>query len=204
VSFSLTYSNSRGVALLLAIAGSLAFVGLRHLGYLHVSRETFRQSLAARERNHELRRALRGVSERLEHAAHLEGLFQALPPVVPALGADAVTVWLAVAPGVSETREMTARPLGVSAAATAAPLTVQMPIEVRAAHGTGGSLEVTWRAHAGAIDRDYEIFLECLVRNLEAALARIHRHPLAPLAAAGTLLEKKHKATMAERMRDAS
>lgn len=204
VAFSLTYVNSSEVALLLAIAGSLAFAGLRRLGYLHVSRETFRQSLAARERNHELRRALRDVSERLDRAAHLESLFQALPPVVPALGADAVTVWLAVAPGVSETREMTATPLVLGAAAAPAPLRVQMPIAARTARGTGGSLEVTWRIHAGAVDRDYEIFLERLVRHLEAALARIHRHPLGPIVAAGAPLGKMDQATVAGRLRDAS
>jgi UDP-GlcNAc:undecaprenyl-phosphate GlcNAc-1-phosphate transferase len=204
VAFSLTYVNSSDVALLLAMAGSLAFLGLRRLGYLHVSRETFRQSLIARERNHELRRALRGVSERLERAAHLEGLFQALPPVVPALGADAVTVWLAVAPGVSETREITAMSRLATAAAPRAPLTVQMPIQVRAARDTGGSLEVTWRTHAGAIDRDSEIFLERLVRHLETALARIHKRPFGPLAAPGASLEQKHGAAVAAVLRDAS
>src|SRR5262249_28991253 len=136
---------------------------LRWLGYLHVSRETFRQSVAARERNHELRRALRSVSERLDRAGHLESLFQALPPVAPALVADAVTVWLAVAPGVSVTREMAASPRIAGAPGAPPPLTAQMPIAARGAHGTGGSLEVTWRTHAGAIDRDHEIFLERLV-----------------------------------------
>jgi UDP-GlcNAc:undecaprenyl-phosphate GlcNAc-1-phosphate transferase len=204
VAFSLTYVNNRDMALLLAISGSLAFVGLHRLGYLHVSRESFRQSLAARERNHELRRALRGVSEGLERAAHLEGLFQALPPVLPALGADAVTLWLAVAPGVSETHEMTARPLVVGAAAAPAPLTVQMPIVARAARAPGGSLNVTWRTHPGAIDRDYEIFLERLVRHLEAALARIHRYPVAPMAAAAASFGQMEKTTVAEGLRDAS
>ena len=203
VAFSLTYVNSSEVALLLTIAGSLAFVGLRRLGYLHVSRETFRQSLIARERNHELRRALRSVSERLQRAPHLEGLFQALPPVVSALHADAVTVWLAVAPGVSEMREMTARPQGASAVITPGPLTLQMPIEVRAARDTGGSLEVTWRTHAGAIDRDYEIFLEGLVRHLETALARIHQHPLGPLVASVSM-QREVRRTPEAALRDAS
>jgi UDP-GlcNAc:undecaprenyl-phosphate GlcNAc-1-phosphate transferase len=204
VAFSLTYVNSREVALLLAITGSLAFVGLRRLGYLQVSPETFRQSLAARERNHELRRALRGVSERLERAGHLEGLFQALPPVVHALGADTVTVWLTVGPGVSETREMGPTPLVVSVAATPVPLTVQMPIEAQAACEAGGSLKVTWRTHTGSIDRDHEIFLESLVRHLEMALARIHRRPFAPIAAMSASLNKRDGTTLAERLRDAS
>lgn len=203
VAFSLTFANSRGVALLLATTGSLAFVGLRRLGFLHVSREAFRQSVAARERNHELRRALRGVSERLEHAVHVEGLFQAMPPVVHALGADAVTMWLAVAPGISETREMAAKPVPFAAGASPTPLTVQLPIEARIARGTGGTLKVTWRTHAGTIDRDHEIFLECLVRQVEMALNRIHRHPLDPSAARATLRQVE-QATLARRFRDAS
>jgi hypothetical protein len=80
---------------------------------------------------------------------------------------------------------MTTRPQGISAVAAAGPLTVQMPIEVRASRDTGGSLEVTWRTHADAIDRDYEIFLERLVRYLETVLVRIHQHPLDP---PGTLI----------------
>lgn len=204
VAFSLTYANSRGVALLLAVAGSLAFMGLRQLGYLQVSPESFRQTRVARERNHELRRTLRGVSEHLEHAAQLEGLFQALPPVVHVLGADAVTVWLAVAPGVSETRKMTATRLPVEVAATRAPLRVQMPIEAWAARGTGGSLEVTWRTHAGSIDRDHEIFLERLARQMETALARIYRRPPGPITALAAPPEKERGTRAAQGLRDAS
>ena len=204
VAFALTCVNSRGVALLLATAGGLSFVGLRKLGYLQVSPASFRQTLAMRERNYELRCALRGVSERLEHAAQLENLFQALPPVVDVLRADAVTVWLAVAPGVSERRQMTATPVVVDGTAQRPPLKLQMPIDPWTGSGTGGSLEVTWRIHAGSIDRDHEIFLERLTRHMESALARIYRGPLTQIPALGMSAEKEREATGAERMRDAS
>src|SRR5262249_9049299 len=202
--FSLTYVNSRGVALLLAIAGGLSFAGLRKLGYLQVSPESVRKTLATRERNHELRRALRGVSEDLGRAAQLENLFQALPLVVDVLRADAVTVWLAVASGVSERCQMTSTPLVVDGATQRPSLKVQMPIDPWTASGTGGSLEVTWRTHAGSIDRDHEIFLERLTRHMESALARIYRGPLAPISALGMSPEKERQATRAERLRDAA
>jgi hypothetical protein len=79
-----------------------------------------------------------------------------------------------------------------------------MPIAARAARGTTGSLEVTWRTHTGAIDRDYEIFLERLVRHVETALARIHRHSVAPIVTATSSFEKQHEAQIVPVLRDAS
>ena len=135
VAFSLTYVSSSDVALLLAMAGSLAFLGLRRLGYLHVSRETFRQSLIARERNHELRRAAGVRTTRARRAPG--GPVQALPPVVRARRGCGHGL-AAVAPGVSETREITA----ISRPPPPAPRRCGAePIQVRAA--TRGLPELT-------------------------------------------------------------
>ncbi|MHB8420478.1 MAG: glycosyltransferase family 4 protein [Myxococcales bacterium] len=173
VALAMTYANSLQSTLLLLVVAIVVGVLIRKLGYLTPVAGA-PALLDLRQRNLDLRAAVRETGERLREVESREQAWQCIEPVAELLGAHEMRLELRTSarPGGRETAVFTWQ---VDADQRSAPTEAHLPI----GSGDAGSLRVTWRDGRAQVDRDQEIALEVLTDHMAGTVERLERRAAA-------------------------
>ena len=174
VALAMTFANSVQSALLLLVVAAVVGVLIRKLGYLTPVAAGGPSLIELRQRNLDLRTAVRETGERLREATSREQAWQCIEPVAELLGASEMRLELRTSsrPGGRETAVFTWQ---LEADQRAAPTEAHLPI----GSGEPGSLRVAWRDGRAEVDRDQEIALEVLTDHMASTLERLERQAAA-------------------------
>ncbi len=174
VALAMTFANSVQSTLLLLVVALVVGVLIRKLGYLRGPPEQARNLLDLRQRNLDLRAAVREVGERLREVVGREEAWVAVREVASLLSAHEVRLELCShrSPGGRETASYVWQS---EEPRQTAPLETRLPIGAEGA----GSLVVVWYDGRVEADRDQEIALEVLCDHLAGTLERLERREAA-------------------------
>ncbi|HUB05950.1 MAG TPA: MraY family glycosyltransferase, partial [Myxococcales bacterium] len=174
VALAMTFANSLQTTLLLIVVTVVVAVLVRKLGYLTPVAAGGPRLLDLRQRNLDLRTAVRETGERLREVTSREQAWQCIEPVAELLGAHEMRLELRTSarPGGRETAIFTWQ---VDADERSAPTEAHLPIGA----GDAGSLRVVWRDGRAQVDRDQEIALEVLTDHMAGTVERLERQAAA-------------------------
>ena len=168
VSLAMTFANSTQVTLLLLVVAAVVGVLIRKLGYLKPQPQGAVNPLGLRQRNLDLRAAVRLAGERLRQAQSSEEAWHLVQEVAGQLAADELCLELR-SPAADGSHEVARYSWQLDSQGPAAPTSVTLPIGA----GAHGTLAATWRDGRAEVDRDQEIALELLTEQLGNTLDRL-------------------------------
>lgn len=163
-------SSSQTLFFLLALAG-MAYLALRHLGYVRVKDAA--RVLEDRRKNRELRGSIRHVTNDLRSATSLDDVWSALQDASRALGASAIALEL---PG---PRSANDGPFSAGFDDDHALFRVRYSLLVE--RPGDRNLELGWDDGRSGVDRDTEIAIELLCDHLSITLQRLDRAAVEPV-----------------------
>jgi hypothetical protein len=165
----LTYANSVQASLLLLVLALVAFVFLRSLGYMRLSRMSM--TVIDRKRYRAMRAAVRDLGKRVERIRRLDEMWPIVIETVGLFGATSARLVLEPAPG-SDVPPTTFSHGPSSEPADEPSNVFRYQFVVPASKGRDRTLELGWTDGRQHVDRDTEIavdvFCEFLATGLDA------------------------------------